>query len=256
MQRAAQSAIEEAPASLCEDKDRKEDGSVLSTIKHHNIFHTILESSLPPSEKVSKRLGQEGFVTIAAGGETCGRMLTNALYYILTNRERVMPTLMKELKSVMPTLDVVPEWRRLEQLPYLVRRHLSPPSFNEHFPFQFIGNEKLSASKRILANSLRFFFFFSRQTGTIRETLRLSALLTSRLPLCAPFQTLQYQSYTIPPGHPISMSLRHVLHNESIFPFPMEFLPERWMPGDPNLERSRRFYVPFSRGTRGCVGVK
>lgn len=121
MRRAAQSTIDEVPSSFYGDKSSKAEESLLPTINRHNIFHTILKSPLPPSEKTSKRLGQEGFVTIAAGGETCARMMTNALYYILANQARVLPPLMAELKGVMSTPDVVPELRRLEQLQYLVR---------------------------------------------------------------------------------------------------------------------------------------
>lgn len=124
MRQAAQSAIDEEPASLQVAEGSKEEEFLLPIIDHHNIFHTVLKSSLPPSEKTSKRLGQEGVVAIAAGGETCARMMTNAFYYILANKERVMPPLMAELKSVMPTPDVVPELRSLEQLPYLVRQPL------------------------------------------------------------------------------------------------------------------------------------
>lgn len=120
MRRAAQAAIDEVPVFLNGNEKFNEE-SPLPGIERHNIFHTLLKRSLPPSEKTSKRLGQEGFVAIAAGGETCARMMTNALYYILTNRERVMSTLMAELKSVMPMPDDVPELRCLEQLPYLVR---------------------------------------------------------------------------------------------------------------------------------------
>lgn len=102
--------------------------SVSPATKRHNIFHTILQSSLPPQEKTPKRLGQEGVVSIAAGGETCGRMMSNALYYILANKDRVMPTLAQELMKVMPTPDVQPELNALEQLPYLV-------STASQFPF-------------------------------------------------------------------------------------------------------------------------
>lgn len=89
-------------------------------MKRHNIFHTVLKSNLPAPEKLPKRLGQEGFVAIAAGGETCGRMLTNGVYYTIANKERVWSQLKEELWQVMPTLEVQPDLKALEQLPYLV----------------------------------------------------------------------------------------------------------------------------------------
>jgi cytochrome P450 len=242
MRRSAQSAIDDVESSsLVDEKPNsdKTENSVVPGTKRHNIFHTILQSSLPPQEKTQKRLGQEGVVAIAAGGETCGRMMSNALYYVLANKERVMPLLQQELLSVMPTPDTQPELKSLEQLPYLVRTTIPPHPCFLHNLFPSPSNTPSP-----------------QQTAIIRETLRLSALLTSRLPLVAPTQTLQYKSYVIPPGNAISMSLRHILHDPDIFESPMEFKPERWLKTNPDLERINRFYVPFSRGTRGCIGIK
>jgi cytochrome P450 len=121
MQESASIAIDEWESTL--DKSALEDteSSQFSIVHRHNIFQTILKSSLPPQEKTPKRLGQEGFVAIAAGGETCGRMMTNALYHILANKDRVMPILAKELAEAMPTPDVRPDLKDLERMPYLVR---------------------------------------------------------------------------------------------------------------------------------------
>lgn len=122
MQRSAQAAIDEESSSSVNEKldlEETEESDMLTTSRH-NIFHTILRSPLPPQEKGPKRLGQEGFVAIAAGGETCSRMLTHAIYYILANKDRVMPMLRQELMQVMPTPDVQPELKTLEDLPYLV----------------------------------------------------------------------------------------------------------------------------------------
>ncbi len=124
MQRSAQSSIDEEKSSPDNKVDIEEANS---TVKRHNIFHTILHSALPPPEKTAKRLGQEGFVAIAAGGETCSRMLTLAIYYVLANRDRVLAPLMQELTTVMPTPDIQPELKALEQLPYLVRLSRPPP---------------------------------------------------------------------------------------------------------------------------------
>lgn len=72
----------------------------------------------------------------------------------------------------------------------------------------------------------------------------------------APNQALQYKDFVIPPGNPVSMSLRHILHNPDIFREPLEFRPERWLKTNPDLDRINKFYVPFSRGTRNCIGIK
>jgi hypothetical protein len=49
------------------------------------------------------------------------------------------------------------------------------------------------------------------------------------------------------------------LHDDpNLFPNPAEFRPERWLPAavsPARLRTSRRFFVPFSRGTRACLGA-
>lgn len=41
--------------------------------------------------------------------------------------------------------------------------------------------------------------------------------------------------------------------NSTVFPSPHEFRPERWLDGDPKLDQ---YMCSFSRGTRGCIGMK
>jgi cytochrome P450 len=59
----------------------------------------------------------------------------------------------------------------------------------------------------------------------------------------------------IPAGTPVSMSLRDVLLDDSIFTSPHEFRPERWLTENPSLARISKFYMPFGRGSRMCVGL-
>ena len=92
-------------------------------------------------------------------------------------------------------------------------------------------------------------------TAIIKEALRITAVLTSRLPVIAPVESLQYGDWSIPPGTPTSMTLRDVLLDPVIFPEPHSFRPERWLDSNPDLERINRYFVPFSRGGRMCIGV-
>lgn len=41
--------------------------------------------------------------------------------------------------------------------------------------------------------------------------------------------------------------------NEDIFPEPKTFRPERWLGADE--KRLLRYFTPFTRGTRACVGI-
>lgn len=59
----------------------------------------------------------------------------------------------------------------------------------------------------------------------------------------------------IPVGTPVSMSLRDILLDENIFEKPHEFRPERWLADNSDLARISKFYMPFGRGSRMCVGL-
>ncbi|RAH49962.1 cytochrome P450 [Aspergillus brunneoviolaceus CBS 621.78] len=87
-------------------------------------------------------------------------------------------------------------------------------------------------------------------SAVIKEGLRLSAVVTSRLPRIAPDETLYCNGWEIPPGTPVSMSTHFILRNPAIVPRPMEFWPERWE-ANPQLER---YLVPFSKGSQACLG--
>ena len=59
------------------------------------------------------------------------------------------------------------------------------------------------------------------------------------------------KTHTIPPGIPVSMSNIIQHQDPSVFPEPLEFRPERWL----GEEAPDRYLVPFSKGTRACVGM-
>ena len=83
------------------------------------IFHELLSTNLPASEKSAKRMGEEAFVIIAAGGETTGRTLTAATYFLLSDPE-ACAKLKAELKQAIPDEEKMPKLKELEQLPWLV----------------------------------------------------------------------------------------------------------------------------------------
>ncbi|CAI7578735.1 unnamed protein product [Penicillium pancosmium] len=91
-------------------------------------------------------------------------------------------------------------------------------------------------------------------TATIREGLRLSSVVTTRLPRSAPNEILQYQDWQIPAGTYVSMSTFFILRDPKIFPQPLEFLPERWLLSPDDLRKQEKYLVPASKGTLGCVG--
>jgi len=84
------------------------------------IFHALLESDLPPEEKLHSRLWQEGQVVIGAGADTTSNTLTVIHFHLLDNLD-VLEKLKKELKDAMPDKFKPAELSVVEKLPYLVR---------------------------------------------------------------------------------------------------------------------------------------
>ena len=90
-------------------------------------------------------------------------------------------------------------------------------------------------------------------TGTILESLRIDMGVTGRLARIAPDETLQYGEYKIPPGTPISSTTVCIHTNESVFPDPWTFKPERWF-GKEGTER-KKYLISFNKGARHCIGI-
>lgn len=52
----------------------------------------------------------------------------------------------------------------------------------------------------------------------------------------------------------VGMNMADLHYNEELFPDPLSFLPERWL--GPDAVSNKRNLVPFSKGSRNCVGMK
>jgi cytochrome P450 len=89
-------------------------------------------------------------------------------------------------------------------------------------------------------------------SGCVHEAIRLAHGISTRSPRLAPDAETIYQSWVIPKNTSISMSNIDILMNDKIFPEPSKFLPERWI-GHSELER---YFVPFTKGSRQCLGQK
>ena len=91
--------------------------------------------------------------------------------------------------------------------------------------------------------------------AVITEGLRHSYGVSTRLARIAPDRVLKYADWDIPPGTPVGMTNFLIFRNEDIFPNPRQFVPERWI--DPTERRRlEKYFQPFSRGTRNCLGLK
>ncbi|KAH8157980.1 hypothetical protein CIB48_g10264 [Xylaria polymorpha] len=91
--------------------------------------------------------------------------------------------------------------------------------------------------------------------AVLREALRLGLGGTMRSARAAPDRELRYKNWTIPKNTSVSMSIPHMHRNPDNFPDPMRFDPERWLGDAEERRRLEKVWVPFSRGTRGCLGI-
>lgn len=158
-------------------------------------------------------------MTVVAGTLTTAEALTWAVYGLLSQ-----PVTLKKLKAELE--NAAPDWRtpptlvQLENLPYL--------------------------------------------TAVIYEALRLSNGVSMRLSRIDPEKPIVYQAngpgkskgpvYTLPPGTPISMTGILIHYNPEYFTDPLTFDPDRWMPNPPSHPLTK-YLVPFTRGTRQCLGM-
>ncbi|KAL4938472.1 hypothetical protein BDV06DRAFT_215067 [Aspergillus oleicola] len=93
-------------------------------------------------------------------------------------------------------------------------------------------------------------------TACIWEGLRLAYGVTHRLQLIAE-EPLRYRDMEIPTGTPVSMTSIFMHDNPVVFPEPRAFRPERWLEMDTETRGKimGRHFVPFSKGSRMCLGM-
>ena len=81
------------------------------------IFHGLLESTIPESEKSPARLAEEAHVLVAAGTDTIASALTAITYQLLAN-PHILRKLRVELQDTIRE-DSLPTFSQIENLPYL-----------------------------------------------------------------------------------------------------------------------------------------
>jgi cytochrome P450 len=75
-----------------------------------------------------------------------------------------------------------------------------------------------------------------------------------RLPRISPDVPLVYKQWSIPAGIPVGMGAYSLHTDPETSPEPFKFVPERWLGNyNPKMNRNR---VPFTRGSRNCLGIK
>lgn len=92
-------------------------------------------------------------------------------------------------------------------------------------------------------------------TSVLMEGMRLSPAVATRLQRIAPDRELVYGEWRIPAGTPVGMTTLLMHTDETLYPDPMRFNPDRWMDLDARKTLDKT-YAPFSKGTRICIGMQ
>ena len=85
---------------------------------NETIFHSLLQSDLPESEKAPERLAQESVLLSGAGTHTTAWAMTVATFYLLS-QANTLRKLKDELETAMPDPLAPVALGTLERLPYL-----------------------------------------------------------------------------------------------------------------------------------------
>ncbi|KAK5701695.1 hypothetical protein LTR97_004513 [Elasticomyces elasticus] len=88
-------------------------------------------------------------------------------------------------------------------------------------------------------------------TACLKEALRMSIGMMTRMHRVNYKRPIQYKQWSMPPGTLVAMGQRYILYDPAIFPEPKAYRPERWLAGDRSLDK---WFVVFARGARGCIG--
>ncbi|KAL9019971.1 MAG: hypothetical protein Q9185_002761 [Variospora sp. 1 TL-2023] len=200
------------------------------------LFAEVLKSDLPPQEKTPERLASESDAAALAGPQSTTIVLSNIVYH-LVKQPHIAKRLQEEVMANVPDPAQLPSWPILEKLPYL---------------------------SAVILEGLRTMYDFSQKRLPLDSS-------QGRLVRVAVDEDLQYEDhrginnssvpaktvYTIPRGTAVGMSPCLVHLDESVYPEPNEFRPERWL-DDAGQRHSRldRYFFSFSRGSRFCVGFQ
>ncbi|KAI0964898.1 cytochrome P450 [Xylaria arbuscula] len=186
---------------------------------HRTVIHAIMASKLPPQDKETGRIFEDVSTVVGAGTGTTAAALRLILVNIFSN-----PKILARLRAELDSLDVA-------------------TSINSAVDVESINFPDVKVLEQ-----LPFL------TSVLMEGLRLSPAIASRMTRIAPDRELHYNNWRIPAGTPVGMTTILMHTDETLYPEPHRFDPDRWVDLDKRRELEK-FWAPFGKGTRNCVGM-
>ena len=180
------------------------------------VFHSILDSKLPPEEKSLARLSQDAQMFVMAGTLTTSWTF-EVIHFWLLSQPNTLRKLKDELNAAIPDPDDVGHLplSTLMALPYLTA------VIKEGLRLSYGASARL---QRIDPDNA--LLYTDKNTG---------------------------KEWQIPAGTPVASSAVLIHQDESIFPNSEKFIPERWLDEKrPGLEK---YLVSFGAGSRACLSI-
>ena len=153
------------------------------------IFHEIIRSDIPESEKGTKRLTDEAMVILVAGSETTASTLAAIMYHLLADRA-LLSRLKDELASAMPDPNQLPVASKLDGLSLL---------------------------NGIIQETLRLYPGATHRQDRVCPDEDLI------------YQSANGPQYVIPKGTAIGMTAPIINRHPDIYDRPNDFIPERYI---------------------------
>ncbi|KAK1758505.1 cytochrome P450 CYP542B3 [Echria macrotheca] len=197
-------------------------------VPHATIFHDLLSSKLlPPPEKSTRRLAEEGQVLVQAGTLTSSWALTLATFHLL-DQPLLLRRLRDELCAAIPDPSDDPgsfDLPRLEALPLL--RAIVKETLRHDIG---AAGRSPRTIPSVRENGGEEVVYIDRETG---------------------------KEYRFSPGTVVSMTAYKTLTDPDIFEDPFAFRPDRWLDGDEGKIQflERHLTVVFGGGARACLGM-
>lgn len=151
-----------------------------------------------------------------------------------------------------------------EILDHFIAGAEAPRTTHTYIEWELSKRPAMQARLRKELQSLRneeLFFDFRRVDSLplldaiLTETLRVYTPTPGPQHRLTPPEGMELHGLFIPGGVQISASLAVLHHNPIVFPKPDEWDPDRWLRANQaELDEMRRWYWPFNKGARICIG--